>query len=52
MNEVKSPPLPISISEGFVLFMPKEEPYVLRNVGKQDVDILVIRMHPTGAAGQ
>ena len=51
-NEAKSPALPISMSEGQVLFMPKDEPYVLRNVGKQDVDILLIRMHPTSPASQ
>jgi len=46
-NEAKSPPLPISVSEGVILFMPKEEPYALRNVGKQDLHILVVRMKPT-----
>jgi hypothetical protein len=30
--------------------MPKEEAYLLRNVGKQDLHLLVIRMHPTGPA--
>ena len=49
VNEAKSPSLPISISEGLVLLMPKEESYLLRNVGKQDIHILVIRMHPTGS---
>jgi hypothetical protein len=45
MNEAKSPPLPIAMSAGVVLFMPKNEPYELRNVGKQDVEIFAIRMH-------
>jgi len=50
LNEAKSPSLPISMSEGLVLLMPKEEAYLLRNVGKQDLHLLVIRMHPTGPA--
>ena len=49
-NEAKSPPLPITMSAGVVLFMPKEEPYALRNVGKQDLHITVIRMRPTNTA--
>lgn len=49
-NEAKSPPLPITMSAGVVLFMPKQGPYALRNVGKQDLHIIVIRMRPTNAA--
>ena len=50
LNEAKSPFLPISMSEGLIFLMPKEEAYLLRNVGKHDLQILVIRMHPTGPA--
>ena len=46
-NEAKSPALPINMKAGVVLFLPKDEPYKLRNVGKQDVHITVIRMRPT-----
>ena len=46
-NEAKSPALRIAVSEGAVIFLPKEEPYALRNIGKQDLHIIVIRMRPT-----
>ena len=52
VNEAKSPHLPISMSGGLVLFMPQDEHYELRNVGKKDVEVLVIRMHPTCSASQ
>jgi hypothetical protein len=51
-NEAKSPPVDVSVSEGSVFLMPNDEPYKLRNVGKQDVEVLVIRLHPTKAASQ
>lgn len=51
-NEAKSPPVDVSVSEGSVFLMPKDEPYKLRNGGKQDVEVLVIRLHPTKAASQ
>jgi hypothetical protein len=37
-------------SQGSVFLMPKDEPYKLRNVEKQDLEILVIRLHTTRAA--
>jgi mannose-6-phosphate isomerase-like protein (cupin superfamily) len=46
-NEGKSPLVDIPVSEGSVFLMPKDEPYKLRNVGKQDLEVLVIRMHAT-----
>ena len=49
-NEAKSPGLPIAISAGFVLFMPKDEPYELRNAGKQDLRLIVVRMLTTPPA--
>ena len=42
VNEAKSPPTHINVSNGSVVLMPKEEKYVLRNIGKRDVDLLVI----------
>jgi hypothetical protein len=42
VNETKSPHVHISMSNGSVVLMPKEETYLLRNIGKQEVDILVI----------
>ena len=52
VNEAKSPPLPISVNEGLVLLMPKEESYALRNIGKQELEVLVIRFHPISPASQ
>jgi hypothetical protein len=51
-NEAKSPTLPINMTAGVILFLPKDEPYKLRNIGKQDVRITVIRMRTTPLAGQ
>lgn len=42
VNETKSPPLHISMRIGSVILMPKEEVYLLRNVGKQELGVLVI----------
>jgi hypothetical protein len=41
-NETKSPPTHITLRNGSVVLMPKEEHYLLRNLGKQDVDVLVV----------
>lgn len=51
-NEAKSPAVPIDMTAGLVLFIPKDEPYKLRNVGKQSVRIIIIRMRPTLTASQ
>lgn len=51
-NEGKSPVLPINMKAGVILFLPKGEPYQLRNVGKQDLHITVIRMRPTTPPSQ
>ena len=51
-NEAKSPVLPINMKAGVILFLPKDEPYKLRNVGKQDLHITVIRMRPTTPASR
>lgn len=42
VNEAKSPPTHTYVSNGSVILMPKEEPYLLRNVGKQRLDLLLI----------
>jgi hypothetical protein len=52
VNEAKSQALPIDITAGVVLFLPKDEPYKLRNVGKQDLYIMVIRMRTKTPASQ
>jgi glyoxylate utilization-related uncharacterized protein len=51
-NEAKSPTIPINMTAGVILFLPKDEPYKLRNIGKQDVRITVIRMRTKHPAGQ
>jgi mannose-6-phosphate isomerase-like protein (cupin superfamily) len=43
-NEKKSPPSHVNVSDGSVILMPKEEPYLLRNVGKESVDLLLIEV--------
>jgi len=42
-NEAKAPPFHIAVRLGSVLLLPKEESYLLRNIGKQELDILVIQ---------
>jgi hypothetical protein len=49
-NETKSGSLSFPMSKGVVLLMSKDELFALRNVGKQDIDLLVIRMHPISPA--
>lgn len=44
INEKKSPPSHISVYDGSVMLMPKEEPYLLRNIGKENIDLLVIEV--------
>ena len=51
-NEAKSPHVDVSVGEGSIFLMPKDEPYKLRNVGKQDVEVRVIRIHQIGPACQ
>lgn len=34
----------INVYDGSVILMPKEEPYLLRNIGKENVDLLVIEV--------
>jgi mannose-6-phosphate isomerase-like protein (cupin superfamily) len=42
VNEKKSPQRHVGVSTGLVMLMPKEEPYLLRNIGKENLDLLVI----------
>jgi hypothetical protein len=44
VNEAKSPPTHIFVRDGSVFLMPQEEHHLLRNIGKQDVDVLVVRI--------
>jgi len=44
VNGKKSPPRHINVYDGSVMLMPKEEPYLLRNVGKESVELLVIEV--------
>ena len=39
VNEAKSPPVSLAMSDGQIVLMPEEEPYALRNPGKQDVNL-------------
>jgi hypothetical protein len=44
INEKETPPRHINVYDGSVMLMPKEEPYLLRNIGKENVDLLVIEV--------
>lgn len=44
VNEKKSPQNRVNVSSGLVLLMPKEEPYLLRNIGKENLELLVIEV--------
>ena len=44
VNEEKSPPSHVNVSNGSVMLMPKEEPYLLRNIGKESLELLVIEV--------
>jgi len=42
VNEAKGAKAHVNITNGFVMLMPKHEPYLLRNIGEKDVDLVVI----------
>jgi hypothetical protein len=42
INEAKASTSHLDIRTGFVILMPKEEAYLLRNVGEKNLDLLVI----------
>jgi|HubBroStandDraft_6_1064221.scaffolds.fasta_scaffold1283537_1 hypothetical protein len=44
INEKKSPPNRIYVYDGSVMLMSKGEPYLLRNIGKDYLDLLVIEV--------
>jgi hypothetical protein len=44
LNEKKSPQSHVNVSNGLVMLMPKEEPYLLRNIGKENLELLVIEV--------
>jgi hypothetical protein len=44
VNEKKSPRAPINVYEGLVMLMPKDEPYLLRNIGKDKLELLLIEI--------
>jgi mannose-6-phosphate isomerase-like protein (cupin superfamily) len=44
VNEKKLPQSRVSVSNGSVMLMRKEEPYLLRNIGKENLELLVIEV--------
>jgi hypothetical protein len=44
VNEKKSLQNHVNVSSGSVMLMPKEEPYLLRNIGKENLELLVIEV--------
>ena len=44
VNEKKSPPARIDVYEDLVMLMPKDEPYLLRNAGKDHLELLLIEI--------
>lgn len=44
VNEKNSPLSHVNVSNGSVMLMPKGEPYLLRNVGGQTLELLVIEV--------
>ncbi len=44
VNENKSPQNHVDVSTGLVMLMPKGEPYLLRNIGRENLDLLMIEV--------
>lgn len=42
VNEKKSPPARIDVYEDLVMLMPKDKPFLLRNTGKDNLELLLI----------
>ena len=42
VNEAKAPQNHVNVTNGFVMLMPKDEPYLLRNIGEKSLDLVVI----------
>jgi hypothetical protein len=44
LDEKKSPPSDVNVTNGLVILMPKQESYLLRNIGKRSLELLVIEV--------
>jgi mannose-6-phosphate isomerase-like protein (cupin superfamily) len=44
LNQKKSPPVAFDVTKGSVILIPKRDPYLLRNVGKQSLELLLIEV--------
>lgn len=44
VNEKTSPPNHVPMFHGSVMWMPKEDPYLLRNIGKENLELLLIEI--------
>lgn len=44
LNESRTPPVRVAVFNGSVVLMPKEQAYLLRNIGEDYVDLLVIEI--------
>jgi hypothetical protein len=44
VNEKKSPQSHVNVSSGLVMLMPKEEPCLLRNIGNDNLELLLIEV--------
>ena len=44
VNEKKSPPAHVNVRNGSMVLMPREQHYLLRNIGKQELDVLVVQV--------
>ena len=44
LNEKKATSSHVTVRNGLVMLMPKEEPYLLRNIGKQALELLLIEV--------
>jgi len=42
VNEAKEPKNHFKVTNGFVMLMRKDDPYLLRNIGGQSLDLVVI----------
>ena len=42
VNEARAQKNHFNVTNGFVMLMPKEEPYLLRNIGEKSLDLIVI----------
>ncbi|MGH9546545.1 MAG: hypothetical protein ACRD23_15160 [Terriglobales bacterium] len=44
LNQKKSPPVAFDVRKRSVILIPRREPYLLRNVGKQSLELLLIEI--------